>query len=143
MNELRIHTGRFVRLPEQERVCQLCIDEVEDERHFLLRCAFFSREREILWRRIDQLVNAGDGSDSDARQLDDAVPEKAADGWFHVADLPERDQLLLMMGGRIMGIPTKPLQRRVMSAILVALAGWTEKHAVWRKTCGPEAMVGE
>ena len=77
-NELRIHTGRFIRLPEQERVCQLCIDEVEDERHFLLRCAFFSRERETLWRRIDQLVNACDGSDSDAMQLDDAAPETAA-----------------------------------------------------------------
>ena len=45
-NKLRIETGRRVGESKEERVCNVCLcEEVEDEKHFLLGCRMYVRER--------------------------------------------------------------------------------------------------
>ena len=52
-NYLRIERGRWVGEREHERVCNVCMcDEVEDERHFLLACQMYVRERVEMFERI-------------------------------------------------------------------------------------------
>jgi hypothetical protein len=54
-NNLRIDVGRRRNLREEERTCQACLsEEVEDEKHFLLRCPMYVRERVQMFGRIAQ-----------------------------------------------------------------------------------------
>ena len=54
-NKLRIETGRWVGEREKERVCDVCgCDDVEDEKHFLLVCTEYVRERVHMFERIRQ-----------------------------------------------------------------------------------------
>ena len=55
-NDLRIETGRYEKLGEQERICIFCESgEVEDERHFLCRCEAWKEEREAVLREVRKL----------------------------------------------------------------------------------------
>ena len=46
---LMIETGRWCGLKREERSCRQCtVEEVEDEKHFLLRCEGWRQEREML-----------------------------------------------------------------------------------------------
>ena len=48
---LHIETGRYVRprLPAEERLCKICNSgEIEDEKHFLLKCQKYNFERHLL-----------------------------------------------------------------------------------------------
>ena len=48
-NKLRIDTGRWRR----KRVCKVCLcEEIEDEKHFLLNCPMYVRERAEMFVRI-------------------------------------------------------------------------------------------
>src|SRR6185295_19084578 len=52
-NNLRIETGRWKKEREEERVCRVCMgEEVEDEKHFLLRCPMYARERANMFKKI-------------------------------------------------------------------------------------------
>ena len=52
-NKLRIETGRWKKENEHERVCNVCLcDQVEDEKHFLLVCPMYVRERARMFERI-------------------------------------------------------------------------------------------
>ena len=52
-NKLRIETGRWVGEREKERVCNVCLcEDVEDEKHFLLACPMYVRERAQMFARI-------------------------------------------------------------------------------------------
>ena len=65
---LRIETGRFVRprLPAEERLCLICNSgEVEDETHFLLRCAEYSIERQNLFEKLLDPISFNLLSDKD------------------------------------------------------------------------------
>ena len=54
-NKLRIETGRWVGEREEERVCNVCLCEVvEDEKHFLLACPRYVRERAHMFEQIRQ-----------------------------------------------------------------------------------------
>ncbi len=47
---LKIETGRYERLPVEQRVCEVCgSDNVEDEMHFLISCNAFTQERTKLF----------------------------------------------------------------------------------------------
>ncbi len=49
---LRIETGRYERLPVEQRVCEVCdSDNVEDEMHFSISCNafFYSGENKIVF----------------------------------------------------------------------------------------------
>ena len=53
---MRIETGRYEKLEEQERICIFCESgEVENERHFLCRCEAWKDEREVVMRRVRNL----------------------------------------------------------------------------------------
>ena len=49
---LQIEKGRYMRPPieRSERKCFICVDEVEDEIHFLIRCPLYNEERTILFQ---------------------------------------------------------------------------------------------
>ncbi len=54
---LRIETGRYERLPFEQRVCEVCdSDNVEDEMHFLISCNAFTKERTKLFTHVSQFV---------------------------------------------------------------------------------------
>ena len=45
---IRLETGRYTNLPENERVCFNCKDCVEDEMHVLLKCPVYNNVRNDL-----------------------------------------------------------------------------------------------
>lgn len=50
---IAIETGRFINLPIEERICNICdLSEVEDEWHFIFRCTCFTEEREQFFNNI-------------------------------------------------------------------------------------------
>ncbi len=54
---LRIETGRYERLPVEQRVCEVCdSDNVEDEMHFLISYNTFTQERTKLFTHVSQFV---------------------------------------------------------------------------------------
>ena len=53
---LRIETGRYERLEENERVCFSCDDAVESEEHVLLDCPLYQELREIWLTKITQHI---------------------------------------------------------------------------------------
>jgi hypothetical protein len=54
-NKLRIETGRWKKERENETVCKVCLcEQVEDEKHFLLACPMFVRERARMYARISE-----------------------------------------------------------------------------------------
>ena len=46
--QLRIETGRYIALPVEDRICELCHQGIEDECHFLLQCPLYDKEHKIL-----------------------------------------------------------------------------------------------
>lgn len=54
---IRLETGRFERLPEQERTCPLCSTAVETEKHVFLDCAAYEDIRNFLYEKIMQINN--------------------------------------------------------------------------------------
>ena len=54
--QLRVSRGRWLKLPREQRLCQLCNQlqpgAVEDERHMVLHCPFYSVERERLRKQL-------------------------------------------------------------------------------------------
>lgn len=54
-HSLHIETGRYTKpyTEAHERICNLCKKEVEDEKHFLLRCEVFNDERALLINNIE------------------------------------------------------------------------------------------
>ena len=57
-NKLRIETGRWRKESENERVCNVCLcAQVEDERHFLLACPRYVKERVEMFDKIREECN--------------------------------------------------------------------------------------
>lgn len=68
-NRLRIETGRWKKIPVEQRICQICLscDQVEDEAHFLLDCGVYNVVRERMYEEIFQRT----GHDIDVRLMKD------------------------------------------------------------------------
>ena len=67
--ELRVETGRWIGLKEEDRICGQCgLREVENVEHFVLRCSGLVREREVLMKRMAQ-VTAGFEERSDEEKV--------------------------------------------------------------------------
>ena len=59
--ELQVEVGRWRGLKREERKCTECDSgEVEDVKHFLLRCKALSREREELMEKMKKVVTGLD-----------------------------------------------------------------------------------
>jgi len=79
-NKLRIERGRWVREREEERVCMICgCEEVEDEKHFLLRCSRYVRERVEMFEKIKKIERSLD--DIERRDEDNQLDILIGRGW--------------------------------------------------------------
>jgi hypothetical protein len=55
---LKIETGRYYRIPSEERFCEICKTVVEDELHFILICPAYVEYRDIMSKGvIEKCVN--------------------------------------------------------------------------------------
>ena len=54
MAPIRLETGRYEGLPVNERICPICMLEVEDEEHVLMRCNFYRDQRRLM---LDSVQN--------------------------------------------------------------------------------------
>ena len=56
-HNLRVETGRYDKIPLDERICPLCSDEkIEDETHLLLDCQRYSSMRDIFLSKIETKI---------------------------------------------------------------------------------------
>ena len=44
---LEIESGRYIKTPREQRLCKLCMLDVEDEYHFVLKCDRYNGIRNI------------------------------------------------------------------------------------------------
>jgi hypothetical protein len=80
-SELHINTGRWEGLEREERLCELCAEETEDEAHFLLRCPLFAAERTELF---SQMLPQSLAVDEDIVEEDQhELVEEGAEGLVH------------------------------------------------------------
>ena len=56
----KLHTedGRYRKIPLQERICQLCSVEVEDEKHFVLSCSKLETYRKSFFDKFNDIYPA-------------------------------------------------------------------------------------
>ena len=54
-HKLMIELGRHTDLDKDERICQICHEEVEDEIHFMIKCKFYDALRKPLFDHCSQL----------------------------------------------------------------------------------------
>ena len=67
---LRVETGRFLRIPPEDRVCLMCNSgEVEDESHFLLVCSHYEHYRQNLFNCIPNIEHFRDLGNVDKIKL--------------------------------------------------------------------------
>ena len=111
-HELRICTGAWDGLDEEDRWCPLCAQAVETEQHFLIDCTVCEDERRALYGAIDAMVTQAnaDGDEPSA---------------FSVQQLSRDEQWRLLTGGSHGSISGDRLKQRVHALILVAIAQWT------------------
>jgi len=117
-SELRVNTGRWEQLAAEERVCELCGESAETERHFLLDCSFYTERRAGLLVALDGLVQEYQARDEAAVA-------------FSVFELSADEQFALLIGGTV-GRPAlsqSPLMRRVQGVIMAELAEWMAMRA--------------
>ena len=56
-HKLRIETGRYDKIPRDERLCSLCnCNKIEDETHFLLDCPSYSSIRDRFFSEIEPKI---------------------------------------------------------------------------------------
>ena len=53
---LRLETGRYENIPENERLCPYCRQSVEDEFHVLLNCNLYVDERRDLFLKASEIT---------------------------------------------------------------------------------------
>jgi hypothetical protein len=56
---LRIETGRYENKNVNERVCFICHDQIEDEKHVLLYCPLYADLRERLFNEVKRSNRGG------------------------------------------------------------------------------------
>ena len=52
---LKVETGRFSNIDREERICDFCKNEVEDEVHFLFHCGLYREFRELLFTKAREI----------------------------------------------------------------------------------------
>ena len=68
--QVEVEVGRWRGLRREERKCAECgCGEVEDVKHFLMRCKAWNREREELMEKMRKLV-AGFDEDNEERSME-------------------------------------------------------------------------
>jgi len=113
---LRIYTGAWDGVEMAHRYCQRCgSGDVDDERHFLLRCATFADSRAALQRRISQLVQQSQPSWSPLHQ-------------WRFDSLSVDEQFRIMAGGGHSLLLHPKVQQPYLRSLLIAVGEWMEQH---------------
>ena len=99
-HNLRIETGRHltkIAKTRQERKCFICIDEIENELHFVVKCPLYSSERKELYKALMHNSKHFDSLTSDEQKLmfimtneDNDVMAKLAKFVFNSMQIRER-----------------------------------------------------
>ena len=56
-HQLRIETGRYEKIPRDERICYFCTgNKIEDENHFLLDCKAYSQIRDTFFSKLETKI---------------------------------------------------------------------------------------
>ncbi|MCU7800554.1 MAG: reverse transcriptase family protein [gamma proteobacterium symbiont of Lucinoma myriamae] len=55
-HKLQVEEGRYKKIPLQQRICQLCNTDIEDECHFVLNCVKLDRIRNIFFNELCNIV---------------------------------------------------------------------------------------
>ena len=56
-HQLRIETGRYEKMPRDERICYFCTgSKIEDENHFLLDCKAYSQIRDTFFSKLETKI---------------------------------------------------------------------------------------
>ena len=56
-HQLRIETGRYEKIPRDERICYFCSgNKIEDENHFLLDCKAYSQIRDTFFSKLETKI---------------------------------------------------------------------------------------
>lgn len=67
---IRVETGRYRRLPVEQRLCQVChMAEVEHEEHFIVRCPLYADLRRELYHEIKERTTSDMDSLTDSEKL--------------------------------------------------------------------------
>ena len=53
-HKLNIEVGRHKNIARDLRTCPFCVDDVEDEMHFLIKCELYKVSRDALWKEVQQ-----------------------------------------------------------------------------------------
>ena len=60
-HQLRIDTGRYEKIPRNERICHFCTsNKIEDENHFLLDFKAYSQIRDIFFSKLENEILSHD-----------------------------------------------------------------------------------
>ena len=116
MHMLAVNTGRCDR---QDRICRLCHNGVEDEKHFLKTCSFLQQQHEQLWHCINAKMSAARDT-----KLWKGVPLV-----FDALSLSADDQWKLLTGGMLSIIEKSGLVMEVRSLIMVHTAKWMDSRS--------------
>ena len=54
---LRLETGRYENIPENDRVCLFCKGGIENEKHVLLECPMYESDRAVLINKANNLCD--------------------------------------------------------------------------------------
>lgn len=141
-HELTIHTGRYQRIPVEERICPLCADEVETETHFLLTCPFFDTQRQKLITDINDIIQHQSTSTSTAVTSTSTLTSTSdSTSDTHPSILPsphpsdmyrslsELEQVRLMMCSDMSTVirsQSTPIRHQLISRIMIELNQWRQ-----------------
>jgi len=76
-NRLRIETGRWSRIPKEERYCEFCLSgEVEDETHFMLFCLVYEELRGKMWQELESKFGIKRDSMTPQKQLNTLIGDE-------------------------------------------------------------------
>lgn len=50
--QIRLETGRYIKLKAEDRKCPFCIDFVEDESQLMIDCGLHDDIRQVLYNKI-------------------------------------------------------------------------------------------
>ena len=51
---INVEVGRYRNIPLEDRKCEFCVDDIEDETHFLMECNLYRSERKKLFEYVTQ-----------------------------------------------------------------------------------------
>lgn len=116
-SQLRINQGRWNGLSVGERICQVCAEEAETERHFILVCSAYQDKRKLLFDKISKVISHHMITNKNDNDKEDQVG-------FNVCDLPSEVQFLLILTGTHPCVRNQNTTRSILAYVMEAINDW-------------------